>query len=210
MKFTSVALILLGACAHGDVPVSQKRIEILRKLNAQHYFRYDSCRSVSDEFLNKFGLPKLGQKLPSDGRRGPFARPEPIAERPGFRDEINSKDLKIQIAARPLNGKTSWQLHVRRVHAKTKHEFNSDFIFDETVSARGHKSCELTTISFHLTNSPADAQIKPEQVNIRECIDLYLSAAGATRPEIEWMKTDCALALHYATEAKRALGLQAP
>lgn len=147
-------------------------------------------------------------------------RPIQLQELPIFMDEITpplAGAVKLQIQSKALKSPPPerWELRLKRSgtiplrKGLAPVELDTRFIFDLAINS-GRKTCELTTIGFKLANKPADKGLRPEQVSIRECIDLFLTSTNATAQEVNWIKEDCAVALHYSTEAKNALGLKAP
>lgn len=203
-----------------EKPLEQKRLQILQTLKKQKYFRFESCTEVANGILHKNGLPLLGQSIPVVGRRGPFKRSIQAQELPVFMDEITpptAGSVKLQILSQPLKNTPPerWELRLKRSgtiplrKGLASVELDTRFIFDLAVIA-GRKTCELTTFEFKLANKPADKSLRPEQVSIRECIDLFLTNANSSAQEVNWVKEDCAFALHYSTEAKNALGIKSP
>lgn len=206
----AVLIIVLTPPARAATPVEQKRMQILKSLHAQKYFEYSSCPEVANKMLHKLGLPALGKSAPVKGKRGPFSRSAQLSL-PSFQDEItNPEGIKVQIQARPL-GTTNpegWLLHTTRSgqiklkKGPTPVTMDTDFTFI-VENHGGRKTCELTGIVFKIANKPSDKRLKPEQVTIRECIDLFLDKAAGAAKELLWIKSDCAMALHYSAEAKR-------
>jgi hypothetical protein len=205
-----------GASAAAN-PVEQKRLQVLKMLNTQKYFKYSSCTEIANAVLRKSGLPVLGKAGPIKGTRGQFSRPAKRREPPTFKDEITGKGpekIKIRIQGLSVMTRPSgkWSLHVQRSgkiklkSGPTPVSMDTELAFD-LESHAGRKTCELTGITFKLNNKPSDKSLKPEQVSIRECIDLFMVSPAASAIEMTWIKADCALALHYSTEAKKAVGL---
>lgn len=186
--------------------MDSERSQVLQKLKREHYFRNASCTEVSDFVLKKIGLPPLWRPGLIKGRRGSVSRPPKPVEPPVFSDEITSKGkspIKVQIRTRAL-GPKQWHLHlnrsgeVRLKESMTPVSLDSDFTFGIPAPGR----CELTSVSFKMKNRPSDKSLTPEQVTIRECLDMFFVVPKNPSVELKWIMSDCAMTLKYSPEAE--------
>lgn len=180
--------------------------ELVGLLSERGYFKKATCAEVSSSFLDKLGLPPIGQnKMPGQGTRGTFDRSKETAPQPTIRDSITVDGQKtlVETKTQPTGAGKRFVIQLDRASAAGAKAagLKSDLVF--TVGA--DSTCAFEKAVFRSPRITINGKTPKSGVALGSggCLAMFTGAgnASATPQSVPgWVRSDCAMALHYATE----------
>jgi len=203
-----ILLFVIPTFAAAPTPQEKQRQAVIVELQQTGFFKRATCQEVASTFLERAGLPVIGQKTPVKGTRGNFNRDGQNEAMPVFSDEITIQSgEKIKISSTVVKKAQKggdWNLRITRAQAAAKVQLVEDFSF--VYDARADQpSCHLVKATF--ASSFSGSSTPTTEYSIPECIDIFAGKLEIVQPAnaqilLEWLKADCTTGMHYWVPAQ--------